>query len=353
MRKITLCFVALLCFAFAKAQVTLQPSTATQTDQVTILFDATGTALENEPGTFYAYTGVTINGQRWQNIIVPTFNDNNGAPQFVNAGGNNYQLTLPSSIEQFYNVAPGDVVSEICLVIRNSSATVQTNPDIFLDVFPPGLNTAITSPQNGAIFNLNQSITVSGESSQNTALELSANGTSIATANAMNISTNYTFTNTGAFTFSIFADNGTNTSSNSVNVFVPTATQNLPRPAGLKNGVNENADGSVTFLLAAPLKSDVMLIGDFSNWNLDPNYQMNKDGDYFWVTVPASEFNANQVFQYQYLVDYDIKIADPFSELILDPGSDQFIKPGNFPNLPAYPDGQTTGDVSLHTYQAL
>lgn len=352
MRKITLCFVALLCFAFAKAQVTLQPSTATQTDQVTILFDATGTALENEPGTFYAYTGVTINGQRWQNIIVPTFNDNNGAPQFVNAGGNNYQLTLPSSIEQFYNVAPGDVVSEICLVIRNSSATVQTNPDIFLDVFPPGLNTAITSPQNGAIFNLNQSITVSGESSQNTALELSANGTSIATANAMNISTNYTFTNTGAFTFSIFADNGTNTSSNSVNVFVPTATQNLPRPAGLKNGVNENADGSVTFLLAAPLKSDVMLIGDFSNWNLDPNYQMNKDGDYFWVTVPASEFTANQVFQYQYLVDYDIKIADPFSELILDPGSDQFIKPGNFPNLPAYPDGQTTGDVSLHTYQA-
>ncbi len=352
MKKITLCVVALLCLAFAKAQVTLQPSTATQTDQVTILFDATGTPLENETGTFYAYTGVTINGQRWQNIIVPTFNDNNGAPQFVNAGGNNYQLTLPSSIEQFYNVTPGDVVSEICLVIRNSSATVQTNPDIFLDIFPPGLNTAITSPQNGDIFSINQTITVSGDASQNTSLDLSVNGNSIATANAMSVNAQYTFPASGAYTFTIFADNGTNTSSNSVNVFVPGTTQNLPRPAGLKNGVNENADGSVTFLLAAPLKNDVNLIGDFSNWNLDPNYQMNKDGDYFWITVPASEFTADQIFQYQYLVDFDIKVADPYSELILDPGSDQFIKPGNFPNLPVYPDGQTTGDVSLHRYQA-
>ncbi len=104
MKNCTLCFMAFICFAFAKAQVTITPSTATQNDPVTLNFDATGTALENVTGTLYAYTGVTINGQRWQNIIVPNFTENSGAPQFVNAGGNNYQLSLGSSIEQFYNV---------------------------------------------------------------------------------------------------------------------------------------------------------------------------------------------------------------------------------------------------------
>lgn len=344
--------LSLLSFAFAKAQVTTNPSTPTQTDQVTLTFDATGTPLENESGTFYAYTGVTVNGQRWQNIIVPTFNDNNGAPAFINTSGNIYQLTLGSSIESFYNVAPGDVVSEICLVVRNAAANVQTSPDIFLPIFAPGLNALITAPSNGDVFNLNQSITISGDASQTASLDISINGTSISTTNATTISAPYTFTTTGAQNIVFTADNGSTSATDEIDVYVPVTTQNLPRPTGLKNGVNENADGSVTFVLAAPNKSDVMLIGDFTNWNFQSNYQMNKDGDYFWITVPASEFTADTQFMYQYVVDFNITIADPYSQLILDPGSDQFIKPGNYPNLPAYPTDETTGDVSLYTYQA-
>ncbi|GAK75193.1 hypothetical protein JCM19296_771 [Nonlabens ulvanivorans] len=71
MKNNLLFFLAVIGFAFAKAQVTTNPSTPTQTDQVTLIFDSTGTALENTTGTLYAYTGVTINGNRWQNIIVP------------------------------------------------------------------------------------------------------------------------------------------------------------------------------------------------------------------------------------------------------------------------------------------
>ena len=352
MKNYTLALMAFICFAFAKAQVTTTPSTPTQTDQVILTFDASGTALENETGTLYAYTGVTINGQQWQNIIVPTFNDNNGAPQFTYSGtGNIYTLDLGTSINQFYSVTPGDVVSEISLVVRNAAATAQTSPDIFLNVFPPGLNTSITFPQDGAVFNLNQAITITGDSSQNATLDLSVNSTSIATTTASTISNSYTFNTSGSYDITITASSGTDSSSDTVSVFVPGTTQNLTRPAGLKNGVNENADGSVTFLLAAPLKDDVVLLGSFSNWNLDITYQMNKDGDYFWVTIPATAFTANTAFMYQYLVDFDIKIADPYSQLILDPGSDQFIVAGNYPNLPAYPTNQTTGDVTLYTYQ--
>jgi 1,4-alpha-glucan branching enzyme len=351
MKKFALCLMAFICFAFAKAQVTTSPSTPTPTDQVTLTFDATGTGLENATGILYAYTGLNINGNRWQNIVNSSFNDNTTAPQFVNTSGNMYQLTLGTSIDQFYNVAPGDIVSEICLVIRNATATAQTSPDIFLDVFQPGLNTAITSPQDGDIFSLNQNITISGDCSQNTALDLSINNSSIASTTAMNISSPYTFTSSGSYEISITAINGTDTSSDTIHVFVPGTTPSIPRPTGLKNGVNENGDGSVTFLLAAPLKNDVALIGSFTNWNLDTNYQMNKDGDYFWITVPAGVFSANTEFMYQYLVDFDIKIADPYSQLILDPGSDPFIPAGNYPNLATYPSNETTGDVTLYTYQ--
>ena len=351
MNRLLSLLLACMCLTSAKAQVATSPSTPTRADQVTLTFDATGTELENATGILYAYTGVTLNGTRWENIIVPAFNQNTGAPQFVNTTGNIYTLTLGTSLEQFYNIPAGAVVSEICLVIRNAAANAQTRPDIFLPVFQPGLNTLITSPANGAIFSTSQQITITGDASQSATLNVKVNDATISTTTGTTVSTPYTFANTGAFNIELTASNGTTTATDMVSVYVPSPTQNAARPANLKNGVNENADGSVTFLLAAPGKNDVMLLGEFTNWQLNPAFQMNKDGSYFWVTVPASNFTAGSEFAYQYLVDYAIKIADPYSELILDPGSDQFIKPGNYPNLKPYPADLTSGDITLHTYQ--
>ncbi|MDP5077633.1 MAG: alpha-amylase, partial [Nonlabens sp.] len=352
MKKHLFLLLAFVCFAFAKAQVTTNPTTPTRTSQVTLRFDATGTPLENQTGTFYAYTGVTLNGQRWQNIIVPTFNQNAGAPQFTSLGNNIYELTLGTSLEQFYSIPAGSTVSEICLVVRNAAANIQTSPDIFLQVFQPGLNTLITSPANGAIFTPSQQIAITGDASISASLQVKVNGATISTTTGTTVSAPYTFSTTGAFNIELTATAGSQTATDEVNVYVPAPTQNAVRPTNLKNGVNENADGSVTFLFAAPGKNDVMLLGDFTNWALNPSFQMKKDGSYFWLTVPANTFTAGTEYAYQYLVDYTIKVADPYSRLILDPGSDQFIKPGNFPNLKPYPTDQTTGDVTLYTYQA-
>mgnify|MGYP000874917121 CR=1 FL=1 len=115
-------------------------------------------------------------------------------------------------------------------------------------------------------------------------------------------------------------------------------------PAGVTSGFNNNGDGSATFVLLAPNKSDVLLIGDFNNWVVNENYQLYKDGEYFWITL--NNLNQNTEYAYQFLVDYNIKIADPYSEKILDPWTDQYIKSGNYPNLKAYPEGLTTGYVS-------
>ncbi|MNS67189.1 Pullulanase [compost metagenome] len=47
------------------------------------------------------------------------------------------------------------------------------------------------------------------------------------------------------------------------------------------------------------------------------------------------------------MVDGSLKVADPYSELTLDPYNDKDIPTGVFPSLKAYPTGKTTGIVSV------
>ena len=71
---------------------------------------------------------------------------------------------------------------------------------------------------------------------------------------------------------------------------------------------------------------------------------MIKDGDDFWLTVPNLDIDTE--YGYQYLIDYNSKVADPYSEKILDLWTDQYIKEGNYPDLKEYPSDLTTGYVS-------
>jgi 1,4-alpha-glucan branching enzyme len=349
--KIRLLGMLLFVFAFAKAQVSTIPSTPTPVDQVRIVFDATGTPLENVTETLRLYSGVTINGMEFQQTPSDFFsNDPDDNPAFTRTGQNSYFIDLGPSLNEYYGVANDEVITAIDLVIRVESGSPQTE-DYKLTVFEPGLNAVLTSPEDGTIIPVNTTLTLSGDSSVSADLTLTVNNDVVASTNGTTISTTFNFAASGSYTVSIDADNGTEVASDERTVFVPAATVEMPRPAGLLNGVNERDNGDVTFLLAAPGKSDVNLIGSFNGYALTPETQMFKDGNYFWLTIPAARFTAGESFTYQYLVDFDIKVADPYSTLILDPGSDRFIKPGNFPNLPAYPTEQTEGDVTLYTYQ--
>ena len=68
MKKTVLLFF-LIISNIAFAQVSTVPTIPTATSEITIKFDATGTGLEGYNGDVYAHTGVTVNGDRWQNVI--------------------------------------------------------------------------------------------------------------------------------------------------------------------------------------------------------------------------------------------------------------------------------------------
>src|SRR5258705_12072009 len=118
---------------------------------------------------------------------------------------------------------------------------------------------------------------------------------------------------------------GATTKRDTLHFFVSPAITIAALPAGVRDGINYPADNTkATLVLYAPLKNRVSVIGDLpgSNWVEQPQYVMNKtpDGNYWWITltglVPGTEYS------FQYLVNTSLKIADPYSEKILDPCCD-------------------------------
>lgn len=118
-----------------------------------------------------------------------------------------------------------------------------------------------------------------------------------------------------------------------------TNTGGKPLPSGAADGVTFiNSGTSVIFNLYAPGKKTVSVAGDFNSWQQLPMNQT-PDGNRWWVQV--DNINPTTEYSYQYLIDGSIKVADPYTEKILDPNYDNAIPATVYPNLKPYPSGQT------------
>ena len=105
-----------------------------------------------------------------------------------------------------------------------------------------------------------------------------------------------------------------------------------------RDGITRISDDSLAFLLFAPGKKTVHLIGSFNNWAVIDEYQMKQVDDRFWIKI--GNLDPNKEYLCQYLIDEDIRIADPYCTKISDP-NDQYISSSIYPNLPTYPIMQT------------
>jgi 1,4-alpha-glucan branching enzyme len=131
-----------------------------------------------------------------------------------------------------------------------------------------------------------------------------------------------------------------------------------PVPTGAENGINYDSSNpnEITLVLFAPEKDFVHLIGNFNtnDWTIDNTYLMNFDDttNQHWITL--NNFDVpNDDFLFQYSIEANLVVADPYSELVLDPFNDQFIEESTFANIPNYPQDQTTELVSwVKTNQA-
>ncbi|MDB5031963.1 alpha-amylase family glycosyl hydrolase [Mucilaginibacter sp.] len=117
-----------------------------------------------------------------------------------------------------------------------------------------------------------------------------------------------------------------------------------PLPTGTIDGVTFiNSGTSVIFNIYAPGKKSIAVIGDFNSW-VGTAMNETPDGNRWWIQI--DNIDPNKEYAYQYLVDGTLKVADPYTQKVLDPSNDSYIPASVYPNLKAYPAGQT-GIVSV------
>ena len=134
----------------------------------------------------------------------------------------------------------------------------------------------------------------------------------------------------------------------SVFVFVKDNVVTAARPA-LPDGINIESSSQVTFILCAPGKNNVFVVGDFNNWLPENTSMMKKDGDYWWLTVTGLDSNVEYAFQY--LVDGNLYVGDPYAQKVLDPWNDPYISSTTYPDLKPYPAGKNTDDGMVSVFQ--
>ncbi|MEO9022294.1 MAG: alpha-amylase family glycosyl hydrolase [Ginsengibacter sp.] len=324
----------------------------------------------------YVHTGVITNKStgptNWQHVkFNQNFNTPNAALQATYLGNNKWQFTITGGIRAYYGLTdPTEVIQKIAILFRNGNgSTVQRNADLsdmYIPVYTSALAVRITDPFFQPLFapapetimkGLGDNISVTAKSNKNATLTISLNGMVVQTAtNAQSISASPTIIVPGSQKILVTADDGTTVSKDSLVFFVNSTVNIAPLPAGTQTGINYDANKtSVTLVLYAPGKGRVSVIGEFpgSNWSEQSLYEMNKtpDGNYWWITING--LTQGTEYSYQFLVDGTLKIADPYTEKVLDPANDPYITSATYPGLKAYPTGLTTGIVSvLQTGQA-
>jgi 1,4-alpha-glucan branching enzyme len=325
--------------------------------------------LNHTTSDVYVHTGVITNlstsPSDWKYVkFNQNFNLPNPALQAVSLGNNKWKFTISdvNGIRGFYGVPVGEQILKITMLFRSGNgAKKQANidgSDMYITVAQPGvLSARITAPPiqptfipapEPTVFTQGVNIPVAAASSANATLTLRLNGTQIATASAATV-VNSIVNSSCQQQLTLEASDGVTNVKDTLNFFIyPSTYPTGARPAGRKDGITyENNNTEAVMILYAPFKSRVTLIGDINNFQPSCNTILTKDGDYFWVRLTG--LTPGQQYKYQYIVDDQFRIADPYSELVLDGGPfrDNEIPSTTYPNMPIFPTGKTSGIVGV------
>lgn len=339
-------------FYIQSKTITTVPSFVTNNTPIEIIFDANGTALDNYNGTdVYAHTGVitdkSTSDSDWK--YAPNWLDNSAKYKLEPAGDNKWKLNITPTIQTYYNVPADEKIIKLAFVFRNSDGSKEgkeNGKDILVDVKEEGLQIEFETPTTDQLIDKNESLFIKVNSSQNTTLSLLLNEDLLASSDsATSISYNHTFSKEGSYWLIAEAGIAPNTIRDSIYINVTKDQTYAPLPQNVRAGINYIDDNSTTFVLYAPEKNNIYIIGDFNNWKISNDYMLSRDGDYWWITV--SDMEKGKEYAFQYLIDGELKVADPYTNKVLDPWNDPYIPTTVYPNLKTYPTGKTEGIVSI------
>ncbi|NCC72831.1 MAG: T9SS type A sorting domain-containing protein [Sphingobacteriia bacterium] len=351
MKRILFVLSALFVIYNGFGQITTSPPYPTDTDAVLLTFDATGTPLESYSGDVYTHTGVLIEGDDNWHHVIGNWGNNTTQPKLTGIGNHQYTLSITPSIRDFYDVPANEIIRQMAFVFRSADGVTQT-VNLYVDVFETGLSIIITSPdEERVMMEDGEVLSVVAVSPQADSVFLYINNTlELAIAG---ISVSYDLTASSASGYwndipvEIVAKDDVNTVSSSFVYFVipPPEIANLPE--GVSDGINYLDENTIILSLYAPLKNYAFVLGDFNNWTHGEAFYMKKtpELDRYWIQI--NDLQPGQEYIFQYEVDGEIRIGDPFAEKVSDPWNDQYINEDTYPDLISYPEDMTSGIATV------
>ena len=356
--------IVLLCLIAhtAGAQITTNPVFPSDTQPVEVIFNAQegNGGLAGYTGDVYAHTGVITNlssdPSDWQ-YVKTDWGVNTPETKLERMGTDLYRFTTGTqNIREYYNVPDTEDILQMAFVFRSATKVgsnylqgkTETGGDIFANVFPPGLFVMITNPVEYA------NLTDPGEPIHVSAVANNADSIFLLVDNAMVLSLagnildyNLITETTGKHYIKLKVKYGELWAVDSAYYFIRKDVVEMPLPINIQDGINYINDSTVTLSLFAPGKNNVFILGDFNNWEFSDESFMyvTPDGSHFWKQI--NNLVPGKEYIFQYLVDENILIADPYADKVSDPWNDKYITNEVYPDLIPYPYTKTREIASV------
>ena len=383
-RLLYLIFIGITQISFPQV-VTTSPQYPTENDSIIVYFDATkgDAGLKGFTGDVYAHTGVITNLSKdshdWKYVMAP-WATNYPDIKLTRESVDHYHLVIGKPRIYYANnhspdwpntIPSTEHIQKLAFVFRNADGSKTGRDaggaDIFTPLYNPGLTINFDEPNISIDYGdpLRSPYFIGQSDSVNIKASAVGLGTKISTLTLYINGIQKVQTSNDSLKYTFFAadyqssinqisaigiDTAGISDTSSFDIIVNPSVTKEQLPQGNQLGINYNSSTSVTLALYAPYKNFVYVIGDFNDWKVDSVYLMNKDSVkadsvVWWTTI--NNLTPGKEYAFQYLVDGNIRIADPFTNKILDPSNDPYISDTVYPNLKAYPLGKTSEIVSI------
>ena len=338
------------------AQVlSVTPAFPSQNDTVTIIYDATqGNAALTGVIPVYAHAGLITNQSTsatdWKHVQ-GNWGTADANVLMTPLGNNLHKISY--HMPTFYGFGSGVAIQKMAFVFRNANGTTvgraTSGSDIYYDVYPAnaGLIAQFMSPESTQLIAINDSLEFVIASTAKCDMKVYDNGNLAYQDSTKQDSFFLSDTIPGLHTVVLEASDSNTTVYDTAYYAIAPALNVAVLPGGMEMGINELNDTTVFFKLYAPGKNRVYVLTSLNDYMPDTQNAMTRTpGGAWWFTEMSVP--AGYTFNYQYLIDGSLRVADPYSTQILDPWNDGYISAATYPNLPSYPSGKTTGNVTLY-----
>ena len=354
MKKFTFLFL-LFITSIGFSQVTITPNPFDIAASITISLDASSSATDcnglNNPTKVYMHSGVGTDTNAFDTSVVGNWGLDDGVGEMtLNSSNNLWEITFVP--KTYYNLTDVQAtsVTAMGIVFRNATGSQELKDNGCKDfIFNVGsFQITLNSPSTTTtVLNSGESLSINASASLTASFVLKANGITV----NQNSGLTYTYSTIVAQNtiFLLEATNNGETKSTTFQAVVKPTVTEAAVPSGMKDGINLNQSDTTkaTLVFYAPEKEFVHLIGNFNNWEINDTYLLKKDSsnDRFWIELTG--LTAQTDYMYQYIIDAELRVADPYSTVILSEYNDQYINATTYPNLPSYPSGKTNHAVTL------